>query len=407
MASNRRADFEGSDKAAQLIDDVRRFLTEEIVPLEKAHGIGYEGLHPTELLRNVWKRSAEAGFYTLALPERLGGAGLNTVDTCLLKEAITATESVLAHHVLGEFSGPPRVGHLFEIATEHQLENYLLPVARAEKAVCFALTEIEAGSDAAAISTRAEREGDYFRLNGQKRYITGGAYADFAILFAVTDPQKGPKGVSAFFVDLDGPEVERNFDYESISGQRYHADFTFTDCMVPAANLLGEEGQGFKLAMSRITLNRLLHCSVMLGFARRAFDSACRHATTRRQFKRALADFQAIQHKLAWMETQLYAARGMMLHAAHLRDQGVDIRRQAAMCKYFIAENAFLVADQAMQVHGGVGIIKGHPVEWIFRMLRMYRIVTGTSEIQLNTIAKDVLKEYANDAPAVAGRKVG
>lgn len=395
--------FEGSTKAANLIEEVKGFIKDEIVPIEKAHGIRYDGKQPIEVIRSVWKLSAERGFYTLALPERLGGAGLNTLDTCLLKEAITATDSVLAHHVLGEFSGPPRVGHLYDIASEYQLERYLDPVARAEKAVCFALTEPEAGSDAGALSTRAIRDGDSFRLTGRKRFITGGAYADFAIVFAVTDATKGTKGVSCFFVDMDAPGVTRTSDYEPISGQSSHADITLEDCVIPAENLLGNEGEGFRLAMSRITLNRLLHCSVMVGFAQRTFASACRHAMDRRQFGQSLVEFQSIQHKLAKMDAQIYALRAMTLHAARLKDQGADVRAEASKCKYYVAETAFDVADQSVQIHGGIGIIKGHPAEWIFRMLRMYRIVTGTSEIQLNTIAKELMKSCGYQPPKPQG----
>jgi alkylation response protein AidB-like acyl-CoA dehydrogenase len=272
------------------------------------------------------------------------------------------------------------------------LENFLLPVADGDKAVCFALTEIGAGSDATAIKTNAVLEGDSYRINGSKRFITGGSYADFGIVMAVTDPDKGTKGISSFLVDLNLPGVKRITDYEPITGKGGHADFLFEDCVIPKQCLLGREGDGFKLAMSRVTQNRLLHCAVICGLARRSFESALRYSTERTQFGRRLADFQVIQHKLAKMNSQLFAIWSMTLHAAHLTDQGENIRRHAAMCKYYVAETGFSIADESIQVHGGIGIMKGHLAEWVSSMLRMYRIGTGTSEIQLNTIAKELLK---------------
>lgn len=384
--------FQASQSVKNLIQEVKDFLHEEVVPLERQNGVGYKSETPLELLRQVWKRSAETGFYKIMLPKEYGGAGLSTLETSFLKEEILATDCVLAHHVIGEFSGPPRVGHLFKTATPYQLENFLLPVASGDKAVCFALTEAGAGSDAAAIATTAVSDGDSYRLNGSKRFITGGSYADFGIVMAVTDPDKGAKGISSFLVDFSLPGVKRNTDYEPITGKGGHADFVFEDCVIPKECILGAEGDGFKLAMSRVTQNRLLHCSVICGLARRSFESALRHSTARTQFGRRLADFQAIQHKLAKMHSQIFAIWSMTLHAAHLTDQGEDVRRHAAMCKYFVAETGFAIADEAVQVHGGIGIMKGHLAEWVFSMLRMYRIGTGTSEIQLNTIAKELLK---------------
>lgn len=380
-----------SAKAQAIIDDLRGFLREELQPLEQREGIRFGEKHSRELLRNLWKRSCERGFYNIMLPEELGGAGLGIADLCAVKEAAASSGAVLAAHVLGELSGPPRVGHLFRVASEEQIEHFLRPVCRAEKAVCFALTEAEAGSDATAIRTSARLEGDHYVLDGAKRYISGAPYADFAVLLAVTGPGKGAEGISAFFVDLSAPGAKVVSDYQAMSGPGTHGDILLEGVKVPVAHRIGAEGKGFKLAMGRITLNRLLHCATMLGMAELALNLSVDYARSRVQFGRPIGMFQAVSHMIADMATELYAARSMMYATAASYDGGGDIRIQSSMCKVFSSETAFRIADRAVQVHGGAGLINGHPVEWLFRATRMMRILTGTSEIQRNTIAKGIL----------------
>lgn len=386
--------FDASEKARQLALEIQAFIDDELIPLEQVEGMSHESPVSRAQLKRIWKLSAARGFYRLMLPAHLGGAGLGIVDLCLLKEIIAASDAAMFPHVLGDFSGPPRVGHLFEHATPYQLDRYLLPIAAADKAVCFALTEPGAGSDAASIVTRAEPVANQYVLNGHKRFVTGAPFADVAMVFAVTAPGKGADGISLFFVELDAPGVTVRDGYVPMSGQRTDGDITFEDCRVPQDNLLGAPGDGFRLGMARISLNRLLHCSTMLGLARRALEHASRFALERRQFGQRIADFQAIQHMLADMHTELYAAQSMVLHTARRMDRGEELRAEVSMCKLFCSETAFRIADRAVQVHGGEALIQGHPVEWIFRMLRMFRILTGTSEIQRNTIAKGVLHRY-------------
>ena len=368
-----------------------RYVDEELIPFEQAHGIGFEGMPGKDLLKQVWKRSADLGFYGLMLPREQGGAGFSAEQMCRVKEAAAGSGAVLSQHILGELSGPPRVGYLFRSATPEQAERFLAPVCRADLAVCFALTEEQAGSDAAAIQTRAVRDGDGYVLNGRKRFISGAPYADVAILLAVTDPAQGARGISAFFVDMHAPGMEVVCDYVAMHGQASHADLVLTDLRVPAANLIGEEGLGFKLGLGRINLNRLMHCATMVGYADLALRLSIERATTRSQFGKNIGQFQAIQHTLADMGSELYAARAMMMDAARRLDAGSELRMEASMCKLFIAETCFRIADRAVQVHGGTGLIRGNPVEWIFRLLRMFRIVTGTSEILRNTVAKEML----------------
>ncbi len=383
--------IEPSEKAARIIAGIQAFVRDELAPLAEREGILWGEPVPRPLLRDIWRRSCELGFYNVMLPEALGGAGLSVAELCAVKEAAVLTGSPLAPHVLGELSGPPRIGHLFRVASEHQVEAFLRPVCRAEKAVCFALTEAEAGSDATAITTEARLEGDHYVLRGAKRYISGASYADLAVLLAVTGPGRGPQGISAFFVDLAAPGVRVDSDYSVMSGGGAHGDIVLEDVRVPVANRIGGEGEGFKLAMGRITLNRLLHCPTMLGMAGLALQLSLDHARTRKQFGQPIAMFQAVNHMLADMATELYAARAMMYATAANNDAGGDIKVQAPMCKLYASETAFRIIDKAVQVHGGAGLIKGHPVEWLFRASRMMRILTGTSEIQRNTIAKGIL----------------
>ena len=380
-----------SEKAGRIIEGIQAFVRDELTPLAEREGIVWGEPVAKTLLRDIWRRSCELGFYNVMLPETLGGAGLNVAELCAVKEAAVLTGSPLAPHILGELSGPPRVGHLFRVASEHQVEAFLRPVCQAEKAVCFALTEAEAGSDATAISTSARRDGEHYVLSGAKRYISGAPYADLAVLLAVTEPGRGPQGISAFFVDLAAPGVRIESDYSVMSGGGAHGNIVLEDVRVPVENRISDEGAGFKLAMGRITLNRLLHCPTMLGMAGLALQLSLDHARSRKQFGQPIAMFQAVNHMLADMATELYAARSMMYATAVNNDAGGDIKVQAPMCKLFASETAFRIADKAVQVHGGAGLIKGHPVEFLFRATRMMRVLTGTSEIQRNTIAKGIL----------------
>lgn len=385
------ADFRGSAAGRAVAEGMVDFLLTEFADFEEAEGVAWASPIPESLLRRVWKLSAERGFYSFMLPSELGGAGLDLVDVCAVREAAFLTGRVLAGHVMGDLSGPPRIGHLFKVATPGQVERFLDPVRLGDRAICFALTEPEAGSDAASIQTRAIRDGDDWVINGSKRFITGGDYADIAILMAVTDPDAGARGITAFFVDLRADGVSRNADYAILSGKSGTADLLFEDVRIPAANMIGKEGGGFGLGMSRINVNRIIHCSTIMALAGLSLELSLDHALKRRQFGRSIADFQAIQHMLADMATDLAAGRALLYDTASRHQRGEDIRAAAAMAKLYSAETGFRIADRAMQVHGGVGTLQGSPIEFIFRRLRMYRITTGTSEIQKNTIAKVLL----------------
>lgn len=389
--STTAAPFEGSEAAREFIARVEAFIHDELQPLVAEHGISYESGAPRPLLEEVWRRSRDQGFYGITLPKNLGGAGFSVLDHCLIKEAIYATGSPLAAHVLGELSGPPRVGALAKYATPDQMARFILPVARAEKAICFAITEPEAGSDAGAVQTRAERVGDEFVLNGSKRFISGSPFCDMAVVIASTSDDPARRETTAFFVERDRPGFRVESGYKTLAGQSGTGNIILTDCRIPAANLIGEQGKGLALALGRITVNRLLHCPAMLGLARLALQDSIAHATRRRQFGQPIGAFQAVQHMLADMATELAAARALMLSVARTLDAGGEARADASMAKLFCSETAFRIADRAVQVHGGEGIVQGSRVEFLFRLLRMYRVLTGTSEIQRNTIARELL----------------
>lgn len=371
---------------------IQRYIHEELLPLERELGLGSEDAWPRDVLRGVWRRSSELGLYAACLPVELGGKGLNIAEQCALKADLAASGAVLAPHVLGDLGGPPRVGNMLKYATPDQLVRYFQPVIRGEKSTCFALTEPHSGSDAQSISTTAVVDGDDLVINGRKHYISGAPFADFAIVMCVTDATASPPAITAVLIDLDLPGVKVSTEYVPMSGQHIDGDIEFVNVRVPRANIFGGEGNGFKLGMSRINVNRLLHCPTMLGLATKAYASSLEYAGQRRQFGGPIARFQAIQHMLADMAAALWACESMIAQTAALADSGADLRVKAAACKLFISERCFEVADKAVQIHGNVGVTRGHPVEQAFRKLRMFRIFTGTSEIQRNTIARAILE---------------
>ncbi|MFE7597329.1 acyl-CoA dehydrogenase family protein [Streptomyces sp. NPDC057494] len=381
--------YDDHPRLQDLVVRLRAYLTDELLPYEREHGITAETRLDRTTLERVWKRSAELGFYGISLPPELGGQGLGFYELCALKEELTASGAALSHSVLGDMGGPLRVGAIVKYATEEQRERYLMPVVRGERACCFSLTEEDAGSDVRRMTTTATPDGDTYVLDGKKVFSSAAPFADFAIV--VARMAGAEEAYSAFLVDLDTPGC-RVLDGEvPMSGQQMEGDLVFEGCRIPAANLLGEIGQGLRIGIGRITLNRLLHCPSLVGAARRAWDLSVEYATNRVVFGQPLLAHQAIHHKIAEMATEIYAARAMVMTTAAKADRGDTISVEANMCKLFTSEAAFRVADQAVQIHGKAGLTRGHEVEQIFRSLRMFRIVTGTTEIHKNAIAKGLI----------------
>jgi alkylation response protein AidB-like acyl-CoA dehydrogenase len=378
-----------------LHEKLRDFIQNELLPYEKEQQLNAEDDIPMEAINWVRKRSRELGFYGINLPKEFGGQDISLKGLCLFKEELARSGAVLWGQVLGEIGGPLRIGQMLESFTREQIEKYVMPVVTGETSCCFALTEPNAGSDAFAIQTTAVRDGDDYLLTGKKHFISAAPYADFAIVIAKEIVEAEKPRITAFIVDK---KTSENSGFElgniqvPISGERIHAELIFNQCRVPASNIIGAPGKGLLLGLKRINTNRASHAAGFIGMAQHLLDLAVEQAKKRVQFGRPIGDFQAIQHMLAEMATEIYAARCMVYDVVEKIDRGEEERAGASMAKLFASEVNNRVADKAIQIFGSQGLVKGHPVEKMYRSSRMYRILTGTSEIQKNTIAKELLK---------------
>jgi alkylation response protein AidB-like acyl-CoA dehydrogenase len=299
-------------------------------------------------------------------------------------------DTIFFDDILGGPGGPSSI---LLACNEEQRGRYLQPLMSGELTTCFALSESDAGSDATALRARATREDGSYVLNGMKSIITNGAQADFALVFAVTGGSAHPAGgISCLIVDSDAPgyRVSRSHTCMGFSG--FQGELTFDDCRVPAANLLGQEGAGLLLALDWINSNRVRTAAMATGVARRMLARSAAYAKQRTQFGSPLASFQAIQLKLADMATELFAAENMVMRTAAMREQGLDIRKEAAMTKLYCSEMVNRAAYEAIQIHGGAGCLRETNIERAYRMVRVLTILEGTSEMQRLTIAKRVLK---------------
>ncbi|MFI5662460.1 acyl-CoA dehydrogenase family protein [Streptomyces sp. NPDC051684] len=394
MTFSLRPSYDDDPRTAKLVDRLRDYLDGELADYERERGLTDSSRLTRADLEPVWRRSIELGFYGIHLPKEHGGQDLTFSQLAALKEELGASGRVLSHSVLGDMGGPLRAGDILKHATEHQLNTYLLPLIRGERACCFSLTETDAGSDVRSMRTVAVRQDDgSYRLTGHKVFSSAGPFADFAIVvarMAGTGETEGDKpSFATFLVDLDSPGCRVEDGVTPMSGEHIESDIILQDCHVPAANLMGAEGDGLRIALGRVTTNRLLHCPTVLGLTRRALDLTLERARTRKVAGgRPLISMQAIQHKLADMATDLYAARSMTYAALKALDEGKDVRTEAFMCKLFVAETCFRILDEAVQIHGKEGLTQGNEVEFMFRKVRMFRVLTGTSEIQRNAIAK-------------------
>jgi hypothetical protein len=362
-------------------DTVRAFALERLVP----NAARWDREH--HFPRAELKALGELGALGVVIPERWGGAGLDYVSLAVALEEIAAGDGAISTIISVQNSVV--CGPVNAFGSDAQKERFLVPLARGERLGCFCLSEPHVGSDAGAITTRAERRGDSFVLNGVKQFITTGKNADVAVVFAVTDKAAGKKGISAFLVETSTPGyvVAR---IEEKLGQRASdtAQIVFDDCKVPAANLLGREGEGYRIALANLEAGRIGIAAQAVGMARAAFDAALAYARERTSFGKALVLHQAINFKLADMATQIEAARQLVWHAAALRDAGRPCLKEASMAKLFASEMAERVCSDAIQVHGGYGYVTDFPVERIYRDVRVCQIYEGTSEIQRLVIGR-------------------
>lgn len=345
------------------------------------------GSFPVEELRAM----ANLGLLGMLVPEEWDGAGAGYLSFVLAIEEIAAADGALST-IMSVHSSPSSTC-ILKYGTDAQKEKFLKPLARGDMIGAFALTEPGAGSDASAISTRARRDGNSYIINGTKQFITSGKNGHIVIVFAVTDPDAGKKGLSAFIVPTDTPgySVSR---VEEKMGQ--HSSDTcalsLNDMRIPADYMLGEEGQGYGIALANLEGGRLGISAQSIGMARAAYESALQYAQDRETFGEKLVGHQAIAFKLADMATQIEVARQMLHHVARMRDAGIPCKKEACMIKLFASEMAERVVRDAIQIHGGYGYLKDFPLERIYRDVRVSSIYEGTSDIQRIVIAREIVK---------------
>jgi butyryl-CoA dehydrogenase len=370
-----------NDSQQMVRDTMRAFAQKRLAPFAGAWDRDHT--FPREALREL----AGLGACGIVIPEAYGGAGLDYVSLAVALEEIAAGDG--ATSTILSVQNSVVCGPIFAFGNEEQKTKYLKPLASGAKIGCFCLTEPQAGSDAGAITTRAERDGDSFVLTGVKQFITSGKSADVAIVFAVTEKSAGKKGISAFIVDTVTPGYSADRIEEKL-GQRASdtAQVVLTNCRVPAANLLGREGEGYRIALANLEAGRIGIAAQSIGMARAAFEAALAYALERTSFGKPIADHQAVNFRLADMATALEAARQLVWHAASLRDAGQPCLKEASMAKLFASEMAERVCSDAIQIHGGYGYVADFPVERIYRDVRVCQIYEGTSDIQRMVIGR-------------------
>lgn len=376
--------FDFNETHLMIKETARKFAEEELLPTV------LERDEKEEFPHEAVKKLGELGFMGMMVSEKYGGAGLDTVSYVLAMEEISKVDASVG--VIMSVNNSLVCWGIEEYGTEAQKEKYLRDLATGKKLGAFALSEPEAGSDATNQRTTAERKGDTYVLNGTKNFITNGANADVVLVMATTDRSKGHKGVSAFIVEKTFPgftiaKKEKKLGIRSSDT----VSLAFTDCVVPAENLIKEEGFGIRFALNTLDGGRIGIAAQALGIAQGSFDAALKYSKTRKAFDHPIADFQAIQFKLADMATQIEAARLLTLRAAYLKDKGENYVMAAAMAKLYASRVAVASALEAIQIHGGYGYMKEYHVERFLRDAKITEIYEGTSEIQRIVISRGLL----------------
>ncbi|MGB3274840.1 MAG: acyl-CoA dehydrogenase family protein [Castellaniella sp.] len=379
-------DLNLTSEQVMLVDTVRKFVERELLPLEE--GIEEKGYLEPELARALFEKSRDNGMYAMNIPEEFGGGGLSALDTMLVEEQFGHAKDILIRRAFG---------NVYEVllgANEVQRARWLLPAVQGERTCSIAITEPGAGSDAAAIRTRATRRGDGWVLSGSKHFISDGEFSDFFIVSAVTDPQAGSRGISLFLVDKDLPGlvVGRNQKMMGLTGTS-HVELHFDEVPLDADCLLGAEGSGFGQVLKTLGRVRLAQvCARAVGKATRLLNMMVSYANDRQQFGQAIGGFQMIQQMLADSAIEINAARWLVWDAANDIDHGKDPREKISMAKVYASEMLGRVADRAVQVHGGMGYCADLPVERLYRDARIFRIFDGTSEVHRSVIARSLGK---------------
>ncbi len=364
-------------------DTVRQFARETISPLVRE--MDEHQKMDASLVRQLF----ELGLMGVEIPEAFGGSNGTFFEAILAVEEISAVDPSIG--VLVDVQNTLVINALLRWATEEQKQRYLPRMAK-EWVGAYALSEAGSGSDAFALQARAENKGDHYLLNGQKLWITNAIEAEFFIVFCTTDPSAGYKGIHAFLVEKSFPGFSLGKKEDKLGIRASSTcEIVLEDCKVPAENLLGEAGKGYKIAIETLNEGRIGIGAQMLGLAQGAWNHAARYAKERKQFGKPIADFQAVQFQLAELAVDIEAARLMVYNAARLKDAKLDFLKEAAMTKYFTSQVAERVASQAVEVFGGYGFVKDYPVEKFFRDSKIGKIYEGTSNMQLATIAKMVI----------------
>ena len=380
-------DLDLTEEQQLLQKSVREFAEAEVKPHAKE--IDETGHFPFD----NFKKAAELGLTGVAVPENYGGAGMDHVSYAIVIEEISrvcASTGVILSVQNSLYCDP-----VLRFGTEEQKQKFLVPFARGEKIGCYALTEPQAGSNAAALTTKAVRKGDTYVINGTKAWITNGGAADAAIVYVNTQPEKGEKGITALVVEKGTRGFAVGKEEKKLG---IHAtactELSFTDCEVPVGNRIGNEGEGYKVALSTLDGGRIGIASQATGIAQGAFEAALSYAQQRQAFGHPISDFQAIQFMLADMATEIDAARLLTRRAAWKQDSGARFTMEASIAKLFASEMSTRVSHKAIQIHGGYGYSSEYPVERAYRDARITEIYEGTSEIQRLVIAAWVLRTY-------------
>ncbi len=383
-------DFGLNQEQALVVDTVRAFVETELYPLEKE--VERSGAVPTELGREIQRKVIALGFYAPNIPAELGGGGLDHLTFTLL-------ERELGRAAMGLTVWWGRPSNILCACNDEQRQRYLVPSVTGEKIDALAMTEPDAGSDVRGMKCSARRDGTDWVINGSKHFISHADIADFVIVFVATGEEetdrRTKKRITCFLVDRGTPGFEIRRGYNSVSHRGYHnCILAFDDCRVSSSQILGEEGRGFALANAWLHATRLTVAAMCVGRARRAFDLALSYAAQRKQFGQTIGKFQGVSFKLADMITEIDAADFLTLAAAWRLDQGLDANRQASQAKLYASEMLARVTDEALQIHGGMGLMDDLPLERLWRDARVERIWDGTSEIQRHIISRDLLRPF-------------
>ena len=382
--------FDLTHEQRMLVQTIRDFIVAELLPLEKE--VEESGSLDPEKAREIQQKSMKLGLYALNVPESFGGAGLSTLDWMLAEEQFGHTSDILVRRAFGN------VYDLLFKGTEEQVERWLLPSVIGERVFSIAFTEPEAGSDVAAIRTRAERSSTGWTINGKKHFISDGEYSDFFIITAKTDPDAGQQGISTFIIDKETPGllVGRDQPMMGLRGTS-HVELFFDDVKLGPEALLGIEGEGFKLALETLGRVRLAQIGARaVGKATRILDLTVDYARQRSQFGNSIDQFQMIQQMLADSAIEINSARLALLQTAWEADHDRNVSARISMIKVQAAETLCRVADRAVQIYGGLGYCKDLPIERYYRDARIYRIYDGTSEIHRMVVARAISKGDLN-----------